>query len=102
VRKRRSDRLDEKMEREVRILFNGRCIICDTVEDLEVIPMFEMKRRNPRACVLLCPKCKARGIPKISPYRRDCARCGHRWFARSKNTVRCPKCGSPYWNTLRR
>lgn len=32
-----------------------------------------------------------------------CLRCGAEWLPRSANPpVRCPKCGSPYWNKPRR
>jgi hypothetical protein len=33
---------------------------------------------------------------------KTCLRCGHQWTPRTeKPAVQCPKCKSPYWNTLR-
>lgn len=31
-----------------------------------------------------------------------CKRCGHKWTARVKNPVTCPKCKSPLWNQERK
>ena len=29
----------------------------------------------------------------------QCKRCEHKWIPRKEGTpLRCPKCGSPYWN----
>lgn len=28
-----------------------------------------------------------------------CKRCGHSWIPRKVETVVCPACKSPYWNT---
>lgn len=97
VRKRSHERLTAELERKVRLLYGGRCAICDTVEDLKVIPTVELKRRVPRSYVLLCPKCRSMGVPTTSRYIRDCMRCGHRWVARKPETITCPKCKSPYW-----
>jgi hypothetical protein len=88
----------ENLEREVRVLFNGRCALCDTVENLEVIPMLEMARKTARGYVLICSHCKANGIPTVGSYRRDCARCGYTWIARNKITLTCPGCGSARWH----
>ena len=103
-RDRHGQRLQEDLERKVRVAFNGHCVICDTTENLEIVPIIEMKRRNPKAYVLVCSRCKAVGIPKASPYLRDCAKCGYRWIAKNANTIRCPnpKCRSPYWHVPRR
>ena len=31
-----------------------------------------------------------------------CLRCGHKWYPKLERIpVRCPKCGSPYWNKPR-
>jgi hypothetical protein len=105
ARKRRHERLTNELEREVRLLYNGRCVICDTVENLEIVQMNEMtreiKRRTARGYVLICSRCKAKGIPTVSPYRRDCAKCKYQWFARNKVTLTCPKCGSARWHVPR-
>ena len=29
----------------------------------------------------------------------SCKRCGHKWVARIKRPVQCPKCKSPYWDS---
>lgn len=94
--------LTSELERKVRIAFDGHCAICDTVENLEVVPIIQVKRRVPKAYILLCSHCKAQGIPQTSPYLRDCAKCGHRWVVRKQNTITCPKCKSPYWHVPRR
>lgn len=31
-----------------------------------------------------------------------CLRCEEDWTPRTPNPVRCPKCGSPYWNKARK
>ena len=32
-----------------------------------------------------------------------CLRCGHRWYPKQERLpIRCPKCGSPYWNKPKR
>jgi protein-arginine kinase activator protein McsA len=102
ARNRRRDQLDVELERKVRVLFNGRCVLCDTVENLEIVPMANTKWRTPRAMVLICSRCKAKGIPTASPYRRDCARCNYSWFARKNVTTTCPSCGSAYWHVPRK
>ena len=34
--------------------------------------------------------------------KAECLRCGESWVPRLKKTpIRCPKCGSPYWNLPR-
>ena len=36
---------------------------------------------------------------EITLKRRECNRCEHEWFPKGhEDPVRCPSCGSPYWN----
>lgn len=92
------DRRTVNLKRKVREIYNGRCVICDGKENLEIISTApEMKKRDPKAMVLICAVCKREGIPTITKYLRSCLRCGHRWFARTSIIVVCPKCKSPYW-----
>jgi len=36
-------------------------------------------------------------IPKC-----ECKRCDHKWVARVKKPITCPKCKSPLWNEPRK
>ena len=33
--------------------------------------------------------------------KQRCTRCPHKWNSFVENPVKCPKCGSPYWNLPR-
>lgn len=38
----------------------------------------------------------------LEALKRTCLRCGHAWTLRSAvEPLRCPKCGSPYWDRPR-
>ena len=89
-----------EFEKKVRKMYGGHCVICDGVENLEIVATLEMKRRTPKAMVLICTACKRDGIPNMTSYRRNCSRCWHWWFARKQTapTLVCPKCKSPYWH----
>lgn len=40
---------------------------------------------------------------KINLPKLECRRCRHTWHPRREEIpVRCPKCGSPYWNKDRK
>lgn len=99
--KHKENRLIE-MEKSVRRHYNGRCVICDGVENLQIEPIFQTKRLCAKAMVLICSNCKRQGIPTMTNYVRNCFRCGHKWIAKKRNTITCPKCRSPYWHTPRR
>lgn len=32
---------------------------------------------------------------------RECLRCGSQWIPRRRVSVKCPRCGSPYWDRAR-
>lgn len=97
-----NDRKRKEIETTVYKIYNGRCVKCDGVENLEIIPVMKTALPNPKAMILLCTICKREGIPTMTRYVRDCIRCGHRWIARKNETVTCSKCKSPYWNKAAR
>ena len=40
---------------------------------------------------------------EIKVYECKCERCEHEWITRTEEaTIVCPKCKSPYWNTLKK
>lgn len=84
--------------KKVRLLYGGRCSMCNSFENLEIVPTMEIKKRNARAMILICSACKRDGIPTVTNYLRKCFRCGHVWFALKTITITCPKCKSPYWH----
>ena len=92
-----NDRKRREIETAVYKRYDGRCFKCDGIENLEIIPIMKTVFPNPNAMILICAACKREGIPMLSPYIRDCFRCGHRWVARKQVTVICPKCHSVYW-----
>jgi len=103
-RRRHEERYLEKFNKEVMRLYNGRCVKCDGVENLNIVPVetLTLKKRNPKAMVLICNECKREGIPGMSPWIRSCAKCQHVWISKVQNTIQCPKCHSSYWHVPRR
>ena len=101
-RKRHEEDYLKNFNKAVMQLYDGRCVMCDGVENLEIIPTMKTRRRNIKAMVLICSNCKRKGVPTMSRYLRDCMRCGHRWVAMKPTTIQCPKCGSSYWHMPKR
>ena len=103
-RQRHEERYLKKFNREVTRLYNGRCAVCDGLENLNIVPIeiLARKRRNPKAMVLICDVCKREGIPSLPNWIRTCRKCGHTWIAKLKITTQCPRCHSSYWHRPRR
>jgi hypothetical protein len=99
-RERHEEHYLENFNKKVMRLYDGRCVICNGVENLNIVPIetLKLKRRNSRAMVVICDVCKRDGIPSLPRWIRMCSRCKHAWIAKTEITIQCPKCHSSYWH----